>query len=245
MKTKLLLLALTAMCFTACSNEEEGDNTPKKPTNDGSVGVVECPDGNHPHAIDLGLPSGTKWSCCNLGAKTPEAFGDYYAWGEVVPKKEFNWETYVYYNFDDRGHVTYEELGDNIAGTKYDAAHENWGGHWVMPTSEQVEELKEYCYRTWELGEKDANGKYHGSGAYITSKKNRQAKIFFPAGSYYSPVGFNESNGQGCFWTANAFHKEGEQISRDEAIHFSLTNQDFDLHNTLSCWGFNIRPVAK
>ena len=30
-----------------------------------------CPDGNHPHAMDIGLPSGTKWACCNLGAEKP------------------------------------------------------------------------------------------------------------------------------------------------------------------------------
>ena len=38
-----------------------------------------CPDGKHPHMIDLGLPSGTKWACCNVGADKPEAYGGYYA----------------------------------------------------------------------------------------------------------------------------------------------------------------------
>ena len=42
-----------------------------------------CPDDHHPHAIDLGLPSGTKWCCCNVGASTPEGYGGYYAWGET------------------------------------------------------------------------------------------------------------------------------------------------------------------
>ena len=40
-----------------------------------------CPNHNHPHMIDLGLPSGTKWACCNVGAKSPEDYGGYYAWG--------------------------------------------------------------------------------------------------------------------------------------------------------------------
>lgn len=48
-----------------------------------------CPDNKHPHAIDLGLPSGTKWNCCNIGASTPNSFGDYYAWGEVKPWQPF------------------------------------------------------------------------------------------------------------------------------------------------------------
>lgn len=42
-----------------------------------------CPDSNHPHWIDLGLPSGTLWRCCNEGASTPEEFGGYYEFGQV------------------------------------------------------------------------------------------------------------------------------------------------------------------
>ena len=44
---------------------------------------TSCPDSNHPHWIDLGLPSGTLWRCCNEGASTPEAYGDYYIFGQV------------------------------------------------------------------------------------------------------------------------------------------------------------------
>lgn len=43
-----------------------------------------CPDSNHPHWIDLGLPSGTKWRCCNVGASTPGAIGGYYEFGKVT-----------------------------------------------------------------------------------------------------------------------------------------------------------------
>lgn len=55
-----------------------------------------CPDGKHPHAIDLGLPSGTKWACCNVGATTPEGYGGYYAWGEKKMKSVYNEVTYKY-----------------------------------------------------------------------------------------------------------------------------------------------------
>ncbi len=46
-------------------------------------GETSCPDANHPHWIDLGLPSGTQWRCCNEGAFTPEAYGGYYQFGQV------------------------------------------------------------------------------------------------------------------------------------------------------------------
>ena len=45
-----------------------------------------CPDGNHPHMIDLELPSGTMWACCNVDASQPEGYGGYYAWGETEEK---------------------------------------------------------------------------------------------------------------------------------------------------------------
>ena len=34
--------------------------------------------------IDLGLPSGTKWACCNVGASKPEDYGGYYTWGQIA-----------------------------------------------------------------------------------------------------------------------------------------------------------------
>ena len=40
-----------------------------------------CPDEGHPHLIDLGLPNGTLWACCNVGANSPEDIGGYYAMG--------------------------------------------------------------------------------------------------------------------------------------------------------------------
>ena len=54
---------------------------------------AQCPDNHHPHMIDLGLPSGTKWSCCNMGADTPEAYGGYFSWGETKTKTNFDWKT--------------------------------------------------------------------------------------------------------------------------------------------------------
>lgn len=51
--------------------------------NSGSEGYITCPDGNHPHYIDLGLPSGTKWACCNVGASSPEEYGSYLTFDEA------------------------------------------------------------------------------------------------------------------------------------------------------------------
>lgn len=92
--------------------------------------TLSCPDENHPHAIDLGLPSGTLWACCNVGAETPEDFGKYYRWGEV---KEVDGSEYPEYLKD--------LPTANIAGTTYDVAVVNWGGGWNMPSVAQFNEL--------------------------------------------------------------------------------------------------------
>lgn len=62
-----------------------------------------CPDSNHPHWIDLGLPSGTQWRCCNEGASTPEGYGGYYEYGQVASapsldqiKELLDYTTYVW-----------------------------------------------------------------------------------------------------------------------------------------------------
>ena len=132
-----------------------------------------CPDDHHPHMIDLGLPSGTKWACCNVGATAPEGYGGYYAWGETETKSIYDRSTYKYYK--NGGYVS---LGSNVAGTQYDVAHVKWGGTWQMPSKEQREELINNCTYEWTT----ENGV---NGCRFTSKKNG-ASIFLPAAGAYS-----------------------------------------------------------
>ena len=102
-----------------------------------------CPDGKHPHMIDLGLTSGTKWACCNIGSNKPEDYGIYFAWGEITARTS-DFTKWEYEHFDEEN-VKIIDIGDNIAGTKYDAASTNWGSTWRMPTKEQFEELFKEC----------------------------------------------------------------------------------------------------
>lgn len=104
---------------------------------DGSGDGMCCPDNNHPHKIDLGLPSGTKWACCNVDATYPEESGGLYAWGETQTKSMYSWDTYLYGNSKD----DVVDIGLDISGTSYDVAHVKWGSRWKMPTHEQYQEL--------------------------------------------------------------------------------------------------------
>ena len=97
---------------------------------------LTCPDENHPHMIDLGLPSKTMWACCNTGSAKPEAYGGYYAWGETETKRDYKQSTYWYCKGED-----YINIGDDISGTKYDAATVDWGAPWRMPSKDEYLEL--------------------------------------------------------------------------------------------------------
>lgn len=111
-----------------------------------SVSAQSCPDNNHPHAIDLGLPSGTRWSCCNVGAETPEQSGGFYAWGETVEKSNYDKYSYIFYNATAD---SCQYLG-NIVGSQYDVSHTMWGSTWQLPNNEQCEELCKKCFVSYK-----------------------------------------------------------------------------------------------
>lgn len=118
-------------------NDDNGGNVGDNDDDGGNTTYTFCPDNNHPHAINLSLPSGTKWACCNVGANSPEQVGGLYAWGETETKETYTWDTYLYGSGED----DIMSLGRDIAGTSYDVAHVKWGGSWQMPTVTRMSEL--------------------------------------------------------------------------------------------------------
>ncbi len=87
--------------------------------------------------VDLGLPSGTRWATCNVGASTPTAYGNYYAWGETSTKSAYTEDNY-----------TYSDNPTTLPSNR-DAATANWGSGWRMPTNDELNELKNNCTVTW------------------------------------------------------------------------------------------------
>ncbi len=141
--------------------------------------LSECPVAE---AIDLGLPSGTKWASWNIGASKPEEYGGYYAWGETEEKDYYDWSTYKYCNGSDRTMTKYcdhSDYGDNgfTDGLtellpEDDAATANWGAPWHMPTYEQYKELKDNCTCEWTQS--------NGVNGYLFTGPNGNT-IFLPA----------------------------------------------------------------
>ena len=109
--------------------------------------------------VDLGLPSGTLWATCNIGANSPEEYGSYYAWGETTPKSDYTWSAYKWCNGTETTLTKYccnSSYGNNgFTDTLIelelidDAAYVNWGTKWCMPNKYQWDELFNKCDWTW------------------------------------------------------------------------------------------------
>ena len=139
-------------------------------------------------AVDLGLPSGIKWASCNVGAEKPEDYGNYYAWGEVVPKENYEWSTYKYgigeqqltkyCNDASYGNSGYKDE-KTILDAEDDAAYVNWGHGWRMPTDAEWTELRSNC--SWS----SPVHKNETVGFEVTSNINGNS-IFLPAAGFCS-----------------------------------------------------------
>ena len=108
--------------------------------------------------VDLGLPSGTLWATCNVGASAPEEFGDYFAWGETEPKDYYDWSTYKWCNGDEETLTKYcEESSLGYNGfvdnkTELDPEDDAACAHYPggrMPSWEQIQELCDSCTWKW------------------------------------------------------------------------------------------------
>ncbi len=95
-------------------------------------------------AVDLGLS--VRWANMNVGADSPEDYGDYFAWGEVTAKRYYG-KYSAYKHFDNLRLRKYNYLksrgsdGLTILQLSDDAATKRMGKGWRMPTEEEMNEL--------------------------------------------------------------------------------------------------------
>lgn len=142
---------------------------------------------NH-ECVDLGLPSGTLWATCNVGANSPEDYGNYFVWGGIKPKTKKVSDYYEQMYLKDKKKEDDELLlGD-------DTAYQNWGGLWRMPTKIQCDELIKNC--TWTLG------RQKGVRGYKVTGPNGNS-IFLPLAGYYAPAirGLQYAGIEGYYYT--------------------------------------------
>lgn len=178
--------------------------------------------------VDLGLS--VYWCSCNVGAESPEEYGDYFAWGETKTKSTYSKDTYSYY---DSNTTQYVDIGRNICGTEYDAATVNLGSDWKMPTKEQVEELTKNC--TWEWTQLNNINGYKVTGPNGNS-------IFLPSSGFKSHgvIQYQKEKKGICVWI-------GDKSSTSYAYYLADPLSDLEINRTPNYYGYTghpIRPVT-
>ena len=193
--------------------------------------------------VDLGLPSGTLWATCNVGANSPEEYGDYFAWGETKPKEEYSWNTYIYC-MDDYNTLTrycyqsecgYNGFTDTLTELlpEDDAAIANWGNGWQMPSLAQLQELFDSKYTTakWTT----QNGV---NGRLIASKSNSNA-IFLPAAGEYYDAKIDYDGRYGDYWSRSLNAYDSPYA---DALSFNSSSVFWEDH-LYRYRGKSVRPV--
>jgi len=195
--------------------------------------MVSTPNVAHEY-VDLGLPSGLLWATCNVGAETPEGYGDHFAWGETQPKGTYNWNTYQYCmgsnttltKYCNNSNYGYNGFTDNltILLPEDDAATANWGSDWRMPTKEEWQELYQNTTHIWTT----QNGV---NGRLFTATNGNS--LFLPAAGYRAGTSLYGAGTYGDYWSSS-LHSE---YPRDAwLLHFDSGN----------CYmGYNFRYVGR
>ncbi len=149
-------------------------------------------------AVDLGLPSGTLWADRNIGANSPEDYGDLFAWGETKTKELYIWDNYKFRDSSNEKLTKYcTNSSDGTVDNKTtleaedDAATANWGNDWCMPTNEQLLELRRKCKWEWTTLNNVAGYNITGSNGI---------SIFLPAASHHDIGGYTEKSS--CYWSS-------------------------------------------
>ena len=221
-----LILTIAIICAVGCKKNNEPNN-----------GTYNGHD-----YVDLGLPRGTLWAACNVGADNPEGYGDRFAWGETQPKTAYSDSNYIYSNSGDNQltkYCTKSEFGyngftDNLKTLQSsdDAATVNWGEGWRTPTINEWVELVTKCSHSWTT----RNGV---NGCLFTAKNGNS--IFLPVRGNLGDDKPTIEEDAGNYWSSSLnkglpFYAKGFQ--------FIISFNDCDIYNDFSrCAGFSVRPV--
>lgn len=158
---------------------------------------AQTPDSSQ--AVDLGLS--VKWAGYNIGAVSPEAYGDYFAWGETSPKEVYDLDTYRYCrgSYESMTKYCYQDWHGTVDGKmelekEDDAAHVLWGNGWRIPSKSEYEELWTRC--KWKGVE------YHGVNGFMITGPNGKS-IFLPKAGNIDGKRRVLQNSYGFYYTRN------------------------------------------
>lgn len=212
-----LLFSLLTVTLVSCENSKEPSDS-----------------ANGHEYIDLGLS--VKWATCNVGANSPEKFGNYYAWGEIETKTDYSTETYKWNKGKSDTYTKYcilqaEGTVDNKITLELsdDAASANWGGNWRMPNAAEMQELVDEC--TWMWGQKD-----NVKGFTVIGRNGNS--IFLPTAGFFSDSNLEHVNTIGSYATNTLCSLYSQYIN---ALYFEFGGEA--VTNVPRETGYSIRPV--
>lgn len=191
-------------------------------------------------AVDLSLPSGTKWATFNLGTTKPEGYGDYFAWGETAAKSDYSWSTYSLCNGSYTTLKRYNTSSDYGSTVDYktilnatdDAASVIWGDKWRTPTDAEWTELRENCTWTWT----DDYNQTGIKGQVVTGSNGNS--IFLPSAGYMEGANLYEDGSHGNYWASSIYTR-----NPNEAFNVYFYPDDMGMGTSSRDFGFSIRPV--
>jgi len=180
--------------------------------------------------VDLGLPSGLLWATRNVGASSPEDYGDYFAWGETSPKSVYDESTYRYYNSSSTRYTKYTGSdGLTILQPGDDAATANYGGR--TPTKEEWQELMDNTTIQWTT----QNGV---NGCRFTGSNGNS--LFLPAAGLRGGSSLGGDGSDGYYWSSSlgkGFYGGAEAFGFGSDYHFTGCSYRY--------YGFSVRAVRQ
>ena len=216
MKKTLFILAIIAGAMMLSCNPDDDDNNKGGNNDNGQHNGHEW--------VDLGLPSGLKWATCNVGASSPEDYGDYFAWGETETKAEYTEENSLTHG---------KQMSDISGNTNYDAAIVNWGGGWRMPTGSEMEELVNNC--KWEGTQ--VNGV---NGSKVIGPNG--SCIFLPAAGDRFGSSLDDAGNYGRYWSSTPRYND---YYGNHARSLRFNYEEHCLGNGSRYYGRSVRPVTE
>ncbi len=183
-----------------------------------------------PEAVDLGLPSGTKWASMNVGSSSPTDGGLYFAYADPIYRGDFD-------DQDDEAHFDYPfEYGppSNIIFTEYDIATANIGKPWCMPSCDQLKELLKYC-----------KFEYNHDSFYYTDIGPNNNSIILPCPRYFEPEDWHI----GEYVAGNITNKFGYECQLclyppdPDALYIYIWGDEIEWDGMTPCVRSLVRPV--
>ena len=171
--------------------------------------------------VDLGLS--VRWATCNVGADSPEDYGDYFVWGETKTKKRYTEE-----NCETLG----EDISD-IKGTSRDVSHVKWGSSWRMPTYGEIRELIDNCDWKWTM--------LNGVSGYRVTGKNGKS-IFLPAAGWRNGTSLYDTGKYGRYWSSTP---NGSGTRDACGLFFGSGYHAWGWYWYSRYYGFSVRPVSE